>query len=725
MPGQVWGVIGGGDKGGIVVRQGQDTGSELLAERLYTGAVVKELDLQGDRLNFEKLQGGGPSTGWVSVKLQSGTPLLAKGDDLWSVVGGGDKGGILVREGQDTASSTAPERLSTGALVQQLSLEGVRLQYQRLSGSGPATGWVSTHLQDKQLMRKLPASVNGDAASSLPAQAATSDRPSVEGQQVTGPPLEIVMKNEELGFTYEDKLPWVAEAAAVAKLFREKKPYLPTPQQTLERISALKLPLPDFKKLTPKKLKEMFSHNLPGCLYGLPFPHTADQMKSDAFGSNWLTKAMHAARTLPKDNEVSKLVRVQELSIDGFKKDGGAGMKCLITVEYAKPDRNLHTELFAKYSYDPTRDIPGTITLGQDDSAEVITNATIAHLFPFRTPKFYWGDVCRETAIYMIIWEAIPYSKRDHECKPYDILPGLGKCQDFLLPNPADYYFKLFGAMGQLAAWDKLGRFNSIFGAAPTYDEAAYLQATKQSRQPQSKHSLEMTQQAVAKMVDRGIDFVTNWAKNIIPKELHDMDKLLKMKEEILQMCPYFKDLSNYYQENCSDYIAANHANLQADNSFFWRDEYGDLSCGVLDWGGFARSPFCVRFLGCLSGADADDLLAHEEGILKCFVDEYERCGGPKVPVEEVVLRWHLAYITFAYDCSGWIERHVTKETSQEEFLSFTGMEDERFQERFYTRCGSMPTINCFTYYIKRGNLKAIFDEWAAGKGKQYLTEYV
>ena len=37
-------VVGGADKGGILVRAGQGTGSEQLAERLSTGATVEELN---------------------------------------------------------------------------------------------------------------------------------------------------------------------------------------------------------------------------------------------------------------------------------------------------------------------------------------------------------------------------------------------------------------------------------------------------------------------------------------------------------------------------------------------------------------------------------------------------------------------------------------------------------------------------------------------------------
>ena len=73
----------------------------------------------------------------------------------WEVVGGGDKGGILVRSGQGTSSEQLPERLSTGARVEELELVGERLHYKLISGTGPATGWVSTSLKDKPLLQRL------------------------------------------------------------------------------------------------------------------------------------------------------------------------------------------------------------------------------------------------------------------------------------------------------------------------------------------------------------------------------------------------------------------------------------------------------------------------------------------------------------------------------------------------------------------------------------------
>lgn len=78
---------------------------------------------------------------------------------LWEVIGGADKGGIIVRKGPEVSSEAEPERLSTGALVEQQALQGERLRFKRLTGSGPETGWVTLRTKEKELLvrsTKLP-----------------------------------------------------------------------------------------------------------------------------------------------------------------------------------------------------------------------------------------------------------------------------------------------------------------------------------------------------------------------------------------------------------------------------------------------------------------------------------------------------------------------------------------------------------------------------------------
>jgi len=81
---------------------------------------------------------------------------------VWEVVGGADKGGIIVRESKSLTSELREGRLSVGAQIQELALEGDRLQFRRLTGSGPSTGWVSLKFKDKPLVTKIDKSPEKD-----------------------------------------------------------------------------------------------------------------------------------------------------------------------------------------------------------------------------------------------------------------------------------------------------------------------------------------------------------------------------------------------------------------------------------------------------------------------------------------------------------------------------------------------------------------------------------
>lgn len=77
---QIWKVVGGSDKGGIIVRSGKQLSTEQLAARLSTGALVEEVELVGDRLHYKRLSGTGPEDGWVSLTFKE-KPLVVKTDE--------------------------------------------------------------------------------------------------------------------------------------------------------------------------------------------------------------------------------------------------------------------------------------------------------------------------------------------------------------------------------------------------------------------------------------------------------------------------------------------------------------------------------------------------------------------------------------------------------------------------------------------------------------------
>uniref|UniRef100_A0A7S4S4E6 Uncharacterized protein n=1 Tax=Alexandrium monilatum TaxID=311494 RepID=A0A7S4S4E6_9DINO len=168
----IWRVVGGAAKGGIIVRTGKETTSPEAPGRLSTGSFVRASGHHAGRIHYELLDGTGPATGWVSLTFQgkdllvkaneaelsaasANNGLVVQGGDILEVIGGSSKGGIVVRQSKDVSSPEVPSRLSTGALVRALEYEAGRVHYELLQGTGPAAGWVSTAFQGKDLLAKV------------------------------------------------------------------------------------------------------------------------------------------------------------------------------------------------------------------------------------------------------------------------------------------------------------------------------------------------------------------------------------------------------------------------------------------------------------------------------------------------------------------------------------------------------------------------------------------
>eukprot|EP00931_Biecheleriopsis_adriatica_P035966 TRINITY_DN20742_c0_g1_i1.p1 TRINITY_DN20742_c0_g1~~TRINITY_DN20742_c0_g1_i1.p1 ORF type:complete len:638 (+),score=82.44 TRINITY_DN20742_c0_g1_i1:33-1916(+) len=622
---------------------------------------------------------------------------------IWEVIGGKETGGILVREGRELKSTQAASRLSNGAEIEELELVGERLHYKLLAGSGPDEGWISIRISGKELAR--PKVSSGGVAFS----------------QAIEPPR------------------WIEESRKKMQAYRDSSKVLPHEVETPSRLMGEVNPkdkLPPFKKLSHKEMADMSVQNLPGHFSGLKFPHNSAQLKS--FGPAWYTEAFHMFGTLPKDNSVTKVVSVQQLPHSGFDAAGGAGHKAFIELEYAKPDPNLHTQLFAKFPWDYFESETGKqyrmqiSTYSDMDSAELLTSICVEHLLPFRIPKLYFADINRDTTNYVLIVERVPFGRRGRvvngkvvekiERKPFEILPVCGKYQDYLLEDAASIYYALFREMAHLAAWDHQGRYDSFFGPMQKYAEEEYLEKVVKMRKPQKQRRFEVMQGGCKTMLTQGIDFAVNVAPQIFTAAGKDKAQLERMMDEILEMAPYFDDI-RLFTSNSSNFIAAMHMNLQADNAYFWKDDHGDLDVGVFDWCGFNRTSFVANFMGCLSGADANLLDEHEEGLMKMFCDEYARYGGPKIELADLLLRYRLQWPSFVMDACQWVERDIYRQCPRDEWKTIKTMMDDKFVDRWNVRCRGTTLVNALEYYRRR-NFKQIFDNWKNGKGKQYLTDY-
>jgi hypothetical protein len=91
-------------------------------------------------------------------------------DTVWEVVGGGAKGGIIAREAISVDSPELPGRLATGALVREVefSKDLGRLRFEKLSGEGPQSGWLSTSFRGKELLVKRAGTLPGTESEPQP-----------------------------------------------------------------------------------------------------------------------------------------------------------------------------------------------------------------------------------------------------------------------------------------------------------------------------------------------------------------------------------------------------------------------------------------------------------------------------------------------------------------------------------------------------------------------------
>eukprot|EP00931_Biecheleriopsis_adriatica_P068774 TRINITY_DN42689_c0_g1_i1.p1 TRINITY_DN42689_c0_g1~~TRINITY_DN42689_c0_g1_i1.p1 ORF type:complete len:366 (-),score=46.26 TRINITY_DN42689_c0_g1_i1:324-1421(-) len=78
------------------------------------------------------------------------------GIQLWEVVGGVGKGGVLVRDAKELSSMQAENRLSSGAVVREEELLGNRLHFSKVTGFGPQRGWISVVAGDRTLAKRVP-----------------------------------------------------------------------------------------------------------------------------------------------------------------------------------------------------------------------------------------------------------------------------------------------------------------------------------------------------------------------------------------------------------------------------------------------------------------------------------------------------------------------------------------------------------------------------------------
>lgn len=511
----------------------------------------------------------------------------------WKVIGGGDKGGIVVREGKDLKSKATEERLSTGAVIVELELANGRLNYELVQGTGPEIGWVSTSLTGKELCEKI-------------------DKPA----DIKEEPVP------QMNLDYQQ-----SDAC----------------RQRCEKELAKQVPA--WNWITVDQVTANHEQKAPGMFYGMEFPWNEQLL--DQMGPAWLTKAFHAAGTLDADNEVTKIILEKKIKVT----TGNNGGKFLFEVRYKKKVEGLHTKLFAKVPHPmdaATRSdrLSTSVNKQPMELFELNASRLLEATLPVKIPKYYFGDMSNLTSNWILITERIPFAdpepldfegkmatsgKRLGSLAAYAIEGPYDKCMDWTLRgSPAEYYLALVRSGARMAGKFKAGKMGDQAALAKHFEDMSNKPPEVFGMRPECSGARPKEQQMKVEMATK---FMSEEGKPLYPDFVTDDGFKKKMLDTLLTLNAYSAETA-FWRHSNQDYIAMTHNNMNVDNAFFWRGEDGSLDLGVLDWGSMGQKSLGFKMWWWVYCCEFDVMTENIDAFLQCFIDTYAEEGGPKLDKE-------------------------------------------------------------------------------------------
>lgn len=368
-----------------------------------------------------------------------------------------------------------------------------------------------------------------------------------------------------------------------------------------------------------------------GDLLGLDFPaHAAALLHG---GAAYLTRAFRAAGVLEGGNSISRIRQCSEIA------GGSTGRKLLLSVDYDKPAPGLHRELFVKFSRDfddPRRDAART----QMEREVRFALLSLRPEFPIAVPACCCADYHRASGTGILITQRIAFGS-------HGIEPQHAKAMDYRMPDQLEHYRSLIRALARLAGTHKAGRLAASVERDFPFEPEALSVARRASYTPAQ----------IAERVARYAAFAQARPR-LVPQSLRTDAFLARLAEE----APRLQALAGAGRrllQSTPQLIALCHWNAHVDNAWFWRDERGELQCGLMDWGNVSLMNLAMPVWGCLSAAEPEIWNKHLDELLNSFAAEYQSAGGPVLGLEE--LRLHLALyaglmgLAWLLDCPGYL----------------------------------------------------------------------
>jgi len=632
----------------------------------------------------------------------------------WRIIGGGDKGGILVRDDDDIQFD---DRLKTGAIVNELDRKGDKLKFSSPSIiHGPREGWITIKIKA------------GVLAEPVEAEGATGGYPAGDkGKAVRRPSLTGAEVHDFSGGTA-----W--------------NTWRPMPENAWSRWPRAG---PGDKPPTVKVFKERVNDVVEGEFWGIKFPFTPQMFRE--WGPAWLTSAMHTVGTLPTDNEITEFAQFDVVGDDVANTDaiggdscdwGGAGPKVLLSVKYKNgPTGECPEAMFVKFPHEPMPknertklSVNSPIPSGW---CECMFYNTLGGRLPLQTPRGYFCDMSRRTTNYILVTERIAYgSKSKKEFAPGEILPPPSKYRDWALPNAVDHYYAHSKELANFFAWSRKtnGLTDQVKQMFTQAEELSFAKDMENLTKgvPWDKRDKDFAKlvasppfAAVVPMMGFGAetakgflaigkDLMTDRAPHVFPQDLVKKSYLDKFFQEAEEMAPYCAEMT-FYMKLMPEYEALAHPNAQVDNAYYWRDEAGKMAAGLLDWDGCTMMPMPQCVGNAWMGAEPDMLDEHEEKLLKHFLDEYKKASGEELDYDSFYMCYQLSQVCVMYGCFanlGVLHRLIAKD----QWKDIKDRFDQKVDGQFLVRC-YLVQVELFLAMWRRRNPYPQWQKWMKRTG--------
>lgn len=351
-----------------------------------------------------------------------------------------------------------------------------------------------------------------------------------------------------------------------------------------------------------------------GELLGHDFPVHLDALR--AAGPTFLTGALRASGSLDANNSVTAITQLEPF------RGGSTGRKALLSVTYKHAEPDLPERLFVKFSRDLDDELRDR---GKRQMESEVRFGLLSQIpdFPVAVPRCVFGEYHVDSGSGLLISERIAFGTNGIE-------PQHFKARDYEIEDLRAHYDALVSALARLAGSHRAGRFPG---------EVMAHFAPGPAKVP-ARHRGRYTADDIRDRVIRYAEFAARYPQ-LLPASIRSEGFIDHLMTEAPRAVEHADALRATLQHGARDLFAFCHWNANIDNAWYWRDENGELACGLMDWGNVAIMNMVTALSSCLVFTEPDFLIENLDHFFGLFSEVFEDVGGG--PLDPVALKRQFA----------------------------------------------------------------------------------